>query len=344
MSGRDGFTKAVKDQLAARVGHRCSRPGCRAPTSGPSESRSSGASNAGEAAHIRAASEGGTRYDPAQTPEERRARSNGIWLCGIDAKAIDDEERYTVELLEGWRREAEVFADEVRGRPEAAVAGSDNRRLVPFERVLCSEERAGDDVLSFLDDVGAARAWGRSFEAVRLLLTELVLNSFQHGGVDSVQIATTAGTVTLSDSGPPFEFELLRMSPKGGLALAYFEERVGGSFTQRPLRSEGRNHWVVVDEVATMGRDLPCTVRLEEARRGSIRELAEEELARLDGCDELHLYHPAGWSISPWMALLRELLPASSAAAGCARRARGEPANRGDRSSSAQCPLRRLAR
>jgi hypothetical protein len=310
MPGRDEFTKTVKDELAARAGHRCSRPGCRAPTSGPSESRSSGSSNAGEAAHIRAASEGGPRYDPAQTPEERRARSNGIWLCGIDAKAIDDEERYTVELLEGWRREAEVFADEVRGRPEAAVASLGNRRLIPFERVLHSEEQAGDDVLSFLDDVGATRTWGRSFEPVRLLLTELVLNSFQHGGVDSVQLATTKGTVTVSDSGPPFESPLLRRSQNGGgLALAYFEERVGGSFTQRPLRSEGRNHWVIVDEVATMGRDLPCTVRLEEARRGAIREFAEEEMARLDGCDELHLYHRAGWSISPWVALLRELLP-----------------------------------
>lgn len=310
MAGRDDFTKAVKDELAARAGHRCSRPGCRAATSGPSESRSSGVSNAGEACHIKAASEGGPRYDPTQTPEERRARSNGIWLCGIDAKAIDDEERYTVELLQGWRHEAEVFADEVRGRPEMAPAGEGRRRLVTFERLLSSEDRVGKEILFYLDDVGATQAWGRSLEAVRLLLTEIALNAFRHGGVDSVQIASTEGTVTLSDSGPAFDAQLMRHSAKGGgLALGYFEERLGGSFSQRSLRSEGRNHWVVVDEVATMGRDLPCTVRLEDARRATIHEFAEAELARLDGCDELHLYHPAGWSISPWVALLRVLLP-----------------------------------
>jgi hypothetical protein len=306
----DDFTKTVREELAARAGHRCSRPGCRAPTSGPSESRSSGASNAGEAAHICAASKGGPRYDPTQTPEERSGRSNGIWLCRIDAKAIDDEERYTVELLEGWRREAEVFADEVRGRPETLPAGGGSRRLVPFERTLSSEDRAGEEVLRFLDDVGATRAWGRSVEPIRLLLTEVALNAFRHGGVNSVQISSSEGTVTLSDSGPSFEAQLLRRSTKGGgLALGYFEERLGGSFSQRSLRADGQNSWVVVDEVATMGTGVPCTLRLEDARRATIHEFAEAELARLDGCDELHLYHPAGWSISPWMSLLHALLP-----------------------------------
>jgi hypothetical protein len=40
----------------------------------------------GEAAHISAAAPGGKRYDSSLTPEERRAPSNGIWLCELCAK------------------------------------------------------------------------------------------------------------------------------------------------------------------------------------------------------------------------------------------------------------------
>ena len=106
----DDFSDTVKKALAARVGHLCSNPECRALTSGPQDD-SAKAVNIGVAAHITAASPGGPRYDPDLLPEERSAPSNGIWLCQNCAKLIDnDPTRFTVEVLKKWKTDAEKEA------------------------------------------------------------------------------------------------------------------------------------------------------------------------------------------------------------------------------------------
>ncbi len=106
----DDFSDTVKKALAARVGHLCSNPECRALTSGPQDD-SAKAVNIGVAAHITAASPGGPRYDPDLLPEERSAPSNGIWLCQNCAKLIDnDPTRFTVEVLKKWKTDAEEEA------------------------------------------------------------------------------------------------------------------------------------------------------------------------------------------------------------------------------------------
>lgn len=81
-----------------------------------------GSMNLGVAAHIKAASAGFARYDPLQTPEERKAFENGIWLCEDHAHQIDHDERYfTVELLHEWKLKAEQRAfDQLTGAGGAA--------------------------------------------------------------------------------------------------------------------------------------------------------------------------------------------------------------------------------
>lgn len=107
MSNRDDFKARVKEKLAERVCRLCSNPNCRKPTSGP-HSEPEKAISIGVAAHITAAAPGGSRYDLALTPEERQGIGNGIWLCQSCSRLIDmDEQRYTVTLLEGWKRQAE---------------------------------------------------------------------------------------------------------------------------------------------------------------------------------------------------------------------------------------------
>ena len=97
---RDDFDERTKDILALRVGGRCSNPGCQKLTSGPQVDPTK-AINIGVAAHIKAASAGGKRYDSSQTSEQRKSIENGIWLCQSCAKLIDsDERKYTVELLQ----------------------------------------------------------------------------------------------------------------------------------------------------------------------------------------------------------------------------------------------------
>jgi len=113
---RADFTQAVCRVLGARVGLQCSNPECRAHTSGPKSSHE-GAVNVGVAAHITAASEGGPRYDATMLDKQRRSVGNGIWLCQTCAKLIDsDESRYTIELLQKWKNNAEAEAVERVGK------------------------------------------------------------------------------------------------------------------------------------------------------------------------------------------------------------------------------------
>ena len=104
---RDNFTEKTRRQIAMRVGWHCSDPSCRRPTVG-SNSTGDGEIDVGIAAHICAAAPGGPRYDPNQTPEQRRSAENGIWLCNIHGKAVDAKDSmFTVELLREWKAQAQ---------------------------------------------------------------------------------------------------------------------------------------------------------------------------------------------------------------------------------------------
>lgn len=122
MVDRDEFSKDVRDVLAKRVGTLCSNPQCSTPTYGPGVSPSKSLSK-GVSAHITAAAEGGPRYDPNMSSEERKAINNGIWFCASCAKLIDsDPSRYTVEVLARWKSMAE----------ERARKALENQRIVNF--------------------------------------------------------------------------------------------------------------------------------------------------------------------------------------------------------------------
>lgn len=107
---RDDFTQKTKLALQHRVGNCCSNPDCRRKTTGPNSDHNK-ASSIGVACHITAASPNGPRYDADLLPEERKSVLNGIWLCESCSKMIDvDVERYPVELLYGWKHQAEAIA------------------------------------------------------------------------------------------------------------------------------------------------------------------------------------------------------------------------------------------
>lgn len=89
---------------------------CRTPTCGPDEVDGARAISTGEAAHIKAAREGGPRYDPRMTPSERSNISNGIWLCANCHTKVDSSTAtYTVESLLEMKRAAESRASEEFG-------------------------------------------------------------------------------------------------------------------------------------------------------------------------------------------------------------------------------------
>src|SRR6478609_6211521 len=104
---RDEFKKDVKQIIADRVGGLCSNPACRRPTKG-SHTDDERVLNLGEACHIRAAAEGGPRYDSAQSSDDRKSAPNGIWLCSSCSTLVDaDEQAYPTDLLLKWKEDAE---------------------------------------------------------------------------------------------------------------------------------------------------------------------------------------------------------------------------------------------
>lgn len=113
---RDNFLKSVIDKLRMRVSNRCSNPDCRVPTTAPSGDADK-VNNIGIAAHICAASPGGPRYSSKMTTEERRSINNAIWLCANCSIDIDrDADKYTISILEEWKKKAESLAEEELGK------------------------------------------------------------------------------------------------------------------------------------------------------------------------------------------------------------------------------------
>jgi energy-coupling factor transporter ATP-binding protein EcfA2 len=108
--GRDDFPRSVVNALGGRAGYICSFPSCGRLTIGPSEDRSSRLSNVGVAAHITAASPKGPRFDPNITPEERASEVNGIWLCQLHGKLIDDNSSlHRAGDLRRWKQHHEAW-------------------------------------------------------------------------------------------------------------------------------------------------------------------------------------------------------------------------------------------
>ena len=107
---RDDFSKQTVMDVARAVGYRCSNPECNQPTVGANAAQD-GIVTIGVAAHICAASSGGPRYNAAQSREARRSKDNGIWLCQNCGRLVDaDAQKFSVEVLTGWRRVAQERA------------------------------------------------------------------------------------------------------------------------------------------------------------------------------------------------------------------------------------------
>ena len=97
-----------------RAGARCARPECLRETLGPSAKLSDSGQVLGVAAHIKAASPGGARFDKSQSSDERHSAKNGLWLCEFCGKLIDNNNGadFSVKQLSEWKIISEKAAYE----------------------------------------------------------------------------------------------------------------------------------------------------------------------------------------------------------------------------------------
>ena len=140
MANRDDFRAPVVRAIAQRAGYRCSNQTCLRPTIGPDGEN--GSTSIGVAAHITAAAQGGPRYDPRLTQEERASAENGIWLCQTCGRLIDvDVASHSADQLREWKTLAEMRAYlGIRGF--AIVISRSFQKLEEKMPALVSEMRA----------------------------------------------------------------------------------------------------------------------------------------------------------------------------------------------------------
>lgn len=231
---RDDFSLRVRNKLRDRVLHRCSKPGCRVPTSAPHDE--DGLTNVGNAAHICAASPGGPRYDESMTPNERKAFSNGIWLCAIHAAEIDrDIDSHPPHLLKEWKRQAEAAAKSELGRalPKASDATDllamtltgMPRQFLP--NAIRQVHEASAQVLANADrrfDIVSRHSpeHGTSFQ---VNAKEDVKLALRVGGQDA-QVAA-AGYAALMETGHGFELDVKNVGFEGSPLFQVIQEMVG---------------------------------------------------------------------------------------------------------------------
>src|SRR5262245_32330216 len=99
---RIDFKDSTLKKLFALSGNQCAFPGC---TDRLVNDRGD---LIADICHIKAASEGGERFDPKQTDKERREFDNLLVLCPNHHRTTDNVEAYPVDALHRMKREHEA--------------------------------------------------------------------------------------------------------------------------------------------------------------------------------------------------------------------------------------------
>lgn len=114
MAERDDFLPKTITVLQRRAAFVCSNQDCRRLTIAPSDQDNMAFIYVGVAAHITAAAEGGPRFDPNLTPEQRSDISNGIFLCAFCSVMVDKNNGidFPAPLLRQWKGQHERWVRE----------------------------------------------------------------------------------------------------------------------------------------------------------------------------------------------------------------------------------------
>ena len=184
-AGRE-FAESVKRRLRERVAYMCSNPLCRRLTVRP-QAGTTQVVRQGKAAHIVAAAPGGARSNPTISDAACRSFDNGIWLCDICARLVDDDrDDYPASKLQAWKTEAEGYVAEL---------STQDTRLRQL-RGMVTETLSSLRILSAL--IGPGPRFDQTFQdansiplARRLIEAEQLL--FENGFIDEANKVRSIG-------------------------------------------------------------------------------------------------------------------------------------------------------
>lgn len=316
---RDNFSNITKEQLAKRVGYRCSFPECGAPTFGPSDEGNFRTTNVGTACHIAAASKGPSarRYVKSMTSAERKHIDNGIWMCRTHGKLIDDDEtRFTIEILNKWKEIAETVAKIMTEKNCDYTTAVEHARFVELAPEILKIEGVGSEnriVGNIIQDCCVSLVWGKTISLkTRDFAIEHIRNAFQHGKATEITISASKNKIEITDNGQQF-------NPKTLIEKEYIS---GGTLSIKELNKETKSRLIINNKfesdknILTVARldsedDIlnitTCSHKItyEEFRRGNL------ELSVYESCEEIYLVLPSYISPSDIGHLNRRLLDLS---------------------------------
>jgi hypothetical protein len=162
------------------VAYMCSNPLCRRLTIRP-QSGSFSAVRQGKAAHISGAAPRSARSKSTMSDEECRSFENGIWLCDICARLVDDNRaEYPEATLRKWKTGAEIYVAELSTQDTRLrqLRGLVAQTLSAL-RILTALPGPGPRVDQTFQDAGSISVARRLIESEQLL--------FENGFLDEAE-------------------------------------------------------------------------------------------------------------------------------------------------------------
>lgn len=313
MKTRDNFPQKVKTRLAMRVGYRCSFPGCKALTVGPSDEKNLSTSSVGMACHISAASLGmnARRYNPKMTKKERKSISNGIWMCYKHGKLVDtDETRFTVEILKTWKELAENIAKYMLDMGCGYNKALKKFRFTPLACNLLNIDGNGNEnqvIGDAIQDSCIHIVWGVKFaNSLRDFVIEYTRNAFAHGQAKNVNLEIKKNCLILNDNGKPYNpRDLLKFDFESGgtIAIKYLFSQFNQNliFTYERIQNNNILTIAYIDEAKNIFAITPCSIdmKLPDIKSGRFSINIRES------CNEVFIVLPKYFTLSDISIMIR---------------------------------------
>lgn len=213
-----------------------------------------------------------------------------------------------IAYLEGGPQPRQTAPTPVKPAATHGRLQDSTQALLLHERRIPIENRREmqEAIQLFLQDVGAAQVWGElHFRSVRQVLYEVALNATTHGRSTEIILSSTRDAVQVFCPGDHFSLhDLMREEGRGGkLTVQRVREVAVGVLEVVHQASNEGSKWSVVS-VLTNATYTPCGLAVDALGDDEYADFTEI-VARLEGCDEIHIYPHDLWSLSDLLRFYR---------------------------------------